>query len=224
MKKFAQFVAAAAIPVLSIVALAGSASAAGTIVIKPINPIPATGALAAVVSGSGWTPSSQLFMSQCVDAARQAAGSTFNPQTDCEANTATAVVDPAFGGAFSDNFDIIAGIVSPTTSGGQGFLCDATHPCRLRVSEGTFLSTASQSFTPLTFSAPVVVTTTTVAPTTTTVAATTTTLAATTTTVGGPTPVVPESPLPILLPVGAAVVLGAGYMMLRKGRNSSLNA
>lgn len=33
---------------------------------------------------------------------------------------------------------------------------------------------------------------------------------------GGPGPVIPESPLPWLLPVGAAVVMGAGYVVLRR--------
>jgi hypothetical protein len=160
---------------------------------------------------NSWTPGDQLFISQCVDAARQAGGAVFNPATDCEANTAAPTVDGAnASGALNENFDIVAGIVSPTTSGGQGFICDATRPCRIRISAGTFLDTANQAFTPITFLAGSPVTTTTVA--------------ATTTTLVTPPNNVPESPLPIMLPIGAAAVLGAGYMMLRKGRNSSVNA
>jgi hypothetical protein len=151
-------------------------------------------------------------MSQCVDAPRQANPASFNPFTDCEAVYATAAIDVVdAAGGFTDNFDIYTGVVRPTTQGGVGFTCDSTKPCRIRLSVGTFAATAGQVFAPLTFVAGTPVTTTTVAPTT-------------TTTVGGPTPVVPESPLPIMLPIGAAAVLGAGYMMLRKGRNSNLNA
>jgi hypothetical protein len=208
--KLARLAAAAAIPFLSIVGFAGSASAAGSIVVTP-NPVPAAGAPNAAITGTGWTAGDQLFISQCVDVARQAGGAVFNPATDCEANTAAPGVDNAnAAGAINENFDIVAGVVSPTTSGGQGFTCNATNPCRIRISAGTFLDTANQAFTPITFEAGTAVTTTTVA--------------ATTTTVGGPTPVVPESPLPIMLPIGAAAVLGAGYMMLRKGRQSSVQS
>jgi hypothetical protein len=209
--KLARLAAAAAIPFLSIVGFAGSASAAGSIVVTPGNPIPAAGAPAATVVGSGFTPGDQLFISQCVDAPRQAGGATFNPLTDCESFYSTAVIDVVdAAGNFTDNFDIYTGVVRATTQGGQGFTCDSANPCRIRVSVGDFPTTAGQVFSPLTFAAGTPVTTTTVA--------------ATTTTVGGPTPVVPESPLPIMLPIGAAAVLGAGYMMLRKGRNSSVNA
>ena len=202
--KLARIVAAAAIPVLSIVGMAGAASAAGTIVVTP-NPVPAAGAPAAAITGTGWTPGDQLFISQCVDVARQAGGAVFNPQTDCEANTAAPGVDNAnASGAINEEFDIVTGIVSPTTSGGQGFVCNATNPCRIRISAGTFLDTANQAFTPITFLAGTVVTTT--------------------TTIPNPDPVVPESPLPIMLPIGAAAVLGAGYIMLRKGRNASVNS
>jgi hypothetical protein len=209
--KLARLAAAAAIPVLSILGFAGSASAAGTIVVSP-NPVPAAGAPNASITGAGWTPGDQLFISQCVDVARQAGGAVFNPATDCEANTAAPGVDNAnASGAINENFDIVSGVVSPTTSGGQGFICDSANPCRIRISAGTFLDTANQAFAPITFVAGTAVTTTTVA-------------ATTTTTIGDPTPVVPESPLPIMLPIGAAAVLGAGYMMLRKGRQSSVQA
>jgi hypothetical protein len=203
--KLARLAAAAAIPFLSVIGLAGSASAAGSVVVSP-NPVPAAGALNAVITGTGWTPGDQLFISQCVDVARQAGGAVFNPATDCEANTAAPGVDNAnAAGAINENFDIVAGVVSPTTSGGQGFTCNATNPCRIRISAGTFLDTANQAFAPITFEAGTGATTT-------------------TTTVVGPNPVVPESPLPIMLPIGAAAVLGAGYMMLRKGRQSSIQS
>jgi hypothetical protein len=202
--KLARLAAAAAIPVLSILGLAGAASAAGSVVVTP-NPVPAAGAPGAVITGTGWTPGDQLFISQCVDVARQAGGAVFNPATDCEANTAAPGVDNAnAAGAINETFDIVSGVVSPTTSGGQGFVCDAANPCRIRISAGTFLDTANQAFAPITFQAGTAVTTT--------------------TTIGDPTPVVPESPLPIMLPIGAAAVLGAGYMMLRKGRQSSVQA
>jgi hypothetical protein len=202
--KLARLAAAAAIPFLTILSFAGSASAAGSVVVTP-NPVPAAGAPNASITGTGWTPGDQLFISQCVDVARQAGGAVFNPGTDCEANTAAPGVDNAnASGAINENFDIVSGVVSPTTSGGQGFTCDATNPCRIRISAGTFLDTANQAFVPITFEVGTVVTTT--------------------TTVVDPNPVVPESPLPIMLPIGAAAVLGAGYMMLRKGRQSSVQA
>jgi hypothetical protein len=202
--KLARLAAAAAIPVLTILSLAGSASAAGSVVVTP-NPVPAAGAPQALVVGSGLTPGDQIYMSQCVDAPRQANPASFNPFTDCEAVYATAAIDAVdASGNFTDNFDIYTGVVRPTTQGGVGFTCDSTKPCRIRLSVGTFAATAGQVFAPLTFEVG--------------------TPATTTTTVVDPTPVVPESPLPIMLPIGAAAVLGAGYMMLRKGRNSSINA
>lgn len=208
--KLARLAAAAAIPVLTIISLAGSASAAGSVVVTP-NPVPAAGAPQALVVGSGLTPGDQIFMSQCVDAPRQANPASFNPFTDCEAVYATAAIDAVdASGTFTDNFDIYTGVVRPTTQGGVGFTCDSTKPCRIRLSVGTFAATAGQVFAPLSILVGTPVTTT--------------TAAATTTTVVDPNPVVPESPLPIMLPIGAAAVLGAGYMMLRKGRNSNLNA
>jgi hypothetical protein len=212
--KFARLAAAAAIPVLSIIGFAGSASAAGSITITPANPLPAAGAPGATVTGSGFTPGDVLFFSQCVDAARQAGGASFNPLTDCEPSLSAAVntgdAVPA-SGSFTDTYDIASGNILPVSSGGVGIVCDDTHPCRLRISVGNFDTTAGQVFAPLTFAAGSPVTTTTVA-------------ATTTTTLVTPPNNVPESPLPIMLPIGAAAVLGAGYMMLRKGRNSSVNA
>jgi hypothetical protein len=212
--KLARLAAAAAIPVLSIIGFADSASAAGSIVITPANPIPAAGAPGATVAGTGFTPGDVLILSQCVDAARQAGGAAFNPLTDCEPSLGGAInfgdAVPA-SGVFTASYDIASGNILPVSSGGVGIVCDDTHPCRLRVSVGTFDTTAGQVFAPLTFAAPVVVTTT-------------TTVAAATTTTVVPGTDVPESPLPIMLPIGAAAVLGAGYMMLRKGRNSSINA
>jgi hypothetical protein len=201
--KLARLAAAAAIPFLSIVGFAGSASAAASITITPAGPIPTTGATVTVDATGFPALESQLNISQCVAPARYAGA--FNPNTDCEIGTNQDMFGGTDGaGVAQDTYPVKSGVVLATTAGGQGFLCDATHACQLRVTVGPFPSVATQAFIPLSFAAGTAVTTT--------------------TTIVDPNPVVPESPLPIMLPIGAAAVLGAGYMMLRKGRNSNLNA
>ena len=196
MKSFPRLLAAAALPIATLIAFAGPASAVAGITVTPSSGIPATGTTILTVSGTGFAPGDTAVMSLCVDAARQAGGATFAPLTDCDTNTQTSAVDPvAANGTFSDTFDVVAGNLT------NGLPCNSTHPCRIRVSGGTFASTATQVFFDISFAAPVVVTTT--------------------TTVAGPPADVPDAPLPILLPLGAAAVLGAGYMMVRKGRISS---
>jgi hypothetical protein len=157
MKRIARLIAAAALPVISLAAFAGTADAAGTLVLGHTLVVPADVLGGIPLTGTGWTPGGQAFVSQCVSAARQASAA-FDPTVDCELflavalepNTPAGVLDPI------NVFNPFIGLGQPTTAGGKGIICDDTHACRVRVSEGTADSTAVQSFLDLTFAAAVV--------------------------------------------------------------------
>ena len=202
MKRIPRFLAVAGVSAMGVMALAGTAGAAGT-----INATPNTGlANNQAVTVSGTLPANSDFViSQCNDTF---AGVAFDPIVDCDNVSAVLSLDPTpTGGTYSETFTVWTGVRN-------GFACDSANPCRLRINTGVFGGQADQAFATITFAAP---TTTTTAPTTTTTAPTTTTTASTTTTTA-PDPVVPEAPYAVLLPLGGAAVLGAAYMLVRRGR------
>ena len=213
MKRFTRFLAVAGVAAVGVLSLPGSAGAVGTISVTPNTGL--TNGQVVTVSGT-LPPGSDYVISQCNDAP---SGVSFDPIADCDGNSVVLSFDPVgTGGTFTESFTIWTGTRN-------GFTCDETNPCQLRVNTGVLSGQGDQAFAPISF-APASTTTTTQATTTTTVADTTTTTVAdtTTTTVAdtttttAPDPVVPEAPYAVLLPLGGAAVLGAAYLLVRRGR------
>lgn len=120
------------------------------------------------------------------------AGATFNPVVDCSADSA----DPSnisLGGTFSAPYQVNLSLAGPGNVG-NGIKCgpqpNGTSPkCRLRVQDTTdFLDSTPAGNQFVLLD------------------------------FGTTNPVVPEAPLAVLLPIGALVVLGGGYYMVRRNR------
>ena len=211
-------------------AMAAPASAAGTFTLTPSNfdPNGDIAALTTNIEATGFTGNATLFIDQC----RVNDSGVFNFISDCNQSTGlTDVTSPS--GAASDPFTVFSGDdpngnpwgCGPKTSAGY----TKYNTCYIRLVAGNQQDTANDVFLPITYTAgPVVTTTTTPATTTTVPGATTTTTGATTTTIGGattttnvPNPDVPEAPMTVLLPVGAAVLLGGSIVVARRRSSKS---
>jgi hypothetical protein len=131
-------------------------------------------------------------------------GTGFDPAFDCSADAQIQLLSTTGTGAVNTPFTVD---LDPAGLGlgqmGNGVVCDATHPCRLRLFEGgTLTDVSNQAFvggigalvggatcadTCLTFG-------------------------------GGAGTQVPEAPYAVLLPLGTAAVLGAAFFVLRRRR------
>ena len=165
--------------------------------------------------------SNVVFIQQC----RKDDSGVFNQLNDCSQATG---INPAYPGTGQAAFAVFGGDDPNDTGWGCGPL--ATVPlatCYIRIAPGSDTNTASDEFYPVTFTAVGETTTTTIAPTTTTIAPTTTTIAPTTTTIASTTTTVvppndvPEVPMNVLLPLGAAAVLGGSIVVARRRQNNA---
>ena len=143
------------------------------------------------ITGATSALSSALQFSLCNEAN---AGPAFNPVTDCSADSA----DPSnisVGGTFSVAYSLPLSLGGQGTPG-NGIKCgpqpNGTNlNCRMRVQDTTdFLDTTAASNQFVLLS------------------------------FGTSQPVVPEAPVAVLLPIGALVVLGGGYLMIRRNRQT----
>ena len=182
-------------------ALAGSASAAGSL--SKTNLLPQGETI--TVNYSGLTipagNSNIVIIQQC----RKNDAGLFDQALDCSAFNA---INPAVPGTGSATIDVFGGDDPNLGEWGCGSLTSPGVPtastCYIRLAPGNAENTAGDEFFPITFTG---------TPVTTTTEETTTTI--------DPGTQVPEVPMNVLLPLGAAAVIGGAVIISRRRANAA---